>query len=240
MKNKNNISAVILAAGFGMRLKNNIPKALTKIYRNKTILAYQVNAISKYISIDNILVVVGYKKELIMEQHPELIYIYNEAYNRTNTGKSLLKALVKIKNGSILWVNGDVIFDEEIIPKIINKTIRSKKSCILVDNKKCGKEEVKYNVDALGNISSISKEIKDAKGEALGINLCIEDDLPLLIHHLMHIDDHDYFEKAIENMISKNCTSFIPVNTGNLFCQEIDFLSDLKSVRNYLQSTKLK
>src|SRR3989339_138086 len=93
-----NISAVILAAGFGMRIENNIPKALLKIRNNKTILDYQLEALSGYIPSNNIIVVVGYKKELVMEQHPELTFVYNEAYNRTNTGKSLLKAVVKIRD----------------------------------------------------------------------------------------------------------------------------------------------
>ncbi|HEX7456004.1 MAG TPA: phosphocholine cytidylyltransferase family protein [Candidatus Nanoarchaeia archaeon] len=229
-----NISVVILAAGFGMRLRNNKPKALVGIADNKTILDYQVENLSKHVGIDNIIVVVGYKKEFVMEQHPELNFVYNESYVQTNTGKSLLKALKKIKNSSVLWLNGDVVFDERIIPELINKAKTTKASCVLVDNKRCGEEEVKYNLDNGGYISSISKEVKNPKGEALGINLVIEKDLPPLIKNLNLINDQDYFEKAIANAIYKEGIKFLPVNTGGLFCSEVDFPEDLAAVKKYL------
>ncbi len=233
-----NISVVILVAGFGLRLKNNKPKALVTLEGGKTILDYQLERLTKYIPIDRIAVVVGYKKELVMEQHPELTFIYNEEYSRTNTAKSLLRALKKVKSGDVLWMNGDVIFDEGVLPKIINKSISSNKSCLLVDNKRCGEEEVKYDIESDGYISLISKEIKNAKGEALGINLVLEEDVPFFIKNLEKVENQDYFEKAIEKLIINEGVKFIPVNTNGLFCQEIDFPQDLETVQRYLKQTQ--
>jgi len=230
-----NISAVILAAGFGMRMNNSKPKALIDLKGGKTILDYQVERLSKYAPADNVFMVVGYKKELIMEQHPELTFIYNEEYNKTNTAKSLLRALKKVKSGDVLWLNGDVIFDERVLTKIINKSISSNKSSILVDNKRCGEEEVKYDVDKGGDISLISKEVKNAKGEALGINLMLEKDVPIFIKSLEKVENQDYFEKAIENMIINEGVKFVPVNANGLFCQEIDFPEDLETVQRYIK-----
>jgi len=232
------ISVVILAAGFGLRLKNNKPKALVVVDGDKTILDYQLEKLSKYISMDSISVVIGYKKELVMERHSELTFIYNERYSTTNTAKSLLKALKKVKRGDVLWLNGDVVFDEKVIPKIITKSISSNKSCVLVDNKRCGEEEVKYDVEKTGDISLLSKEVKNGKGEALGINLVLEEDIPNLIKNLEKVMDQDYFEKALENMIINEGTKFAPVNSSGLFCQEIDFPEDLETVQNYLKQTQ--
>lgn len=229
-----NISAVILAAGFGMRMNNSKPKALIDLKGGKTILDYQIERLFKYVPVDNVFLVVGYKKELIMEQHPELTFIYNEEYSKTNTAKSLLRALNKVKSGDVLWLNGDVIFDEKVVPKIINKSISSDKSCVLVDNKRCGEEEVKYDVERGGDISLLSKEIKNAKGEALGINLVLEKDVPIFIKNLEKVESQDYFERAIENMIINEGVKFVPVNTNGLFCQEIDFPEDLETVQRYL------
>lgn len=229
-----NISAVILAAGFGMRMNNSKPKALIDLKGGKTILDYQVERLFKYVPVDNVFLVVGYKKELIMEQHPELTFIYNEEYSKTNTAKSLLRALNKVKSGDVLWLNGDVIFDEKVVPKIINKSISSDKSCVLVDNKRCGEEEVKYDVERGGDISLLSKEIKNAKGEALGINLVLEKDVPIFINNLEKVESQDYFERAIENMIINEGVKFVPVNTNGLFCQEIDFPEDIETVQRYL------
>ena len=233
-----NISAVILAAGFGMRLKNDKPKALVNIFGEKNILDYQLENLSKHIPTDNSYVVVGYKKELIMEQHPELTFVYNERYSQTNTAKSLLKALRKVKRGDVLWLNGDVVFDEAVIPKILNKSISSNKSCVFVDNKRCGEEEVKYDIDKSGDISLISKEVKNAKGEALGINLVLEKDIPFLIKNLEQVAEQDYFEKAVENIIINERTKFTPVDSNGLFCQEIDFPEDLETVQRYLKQTQ--
>lgn len=232
------ISVVILAAGFGMRLKNDKPKALVNIFGEKNILDYQLEKLTKYIPEENISVVVGYKKELIMEQHPELTFVYNEKYSQTNTAKSLLKALRKVKRGDVLWLNGDVVFDEAVIPKIINKSISSNKSCVFVDNKRCGEEEVKYDIYKGGDISFISKEVKDAKGEALGINLVLEKDISYLIKNLEQVEDQDYFEKAIENIIINEGAKFTPVDSKGLFCQEIDFPQDLETVQLYLKQTQ--
>ncbi len=237
-KSNKSISVVILAAGFGLRLKNNKPKALVALDDGKTILDYQLEKLTKYISKDKTFLVVGYKKELVMEQHPELTYVYNEEYSRTNTAKSLLRALRKVKNGDVLWLNGDVVFDDRLIAKIINKSISYDKSCILVDDKRCGEEEVKYDITSEGNISFISKEVVNPRGEALGINLVLEKDIPLLIKSLEKVDVNDYFEKGVENMICKEGALFVPVNTKGLFCQEIDFPEDLEVVQDYLKQTR--
>ncbi|HUV45507.1 MAG TPA: phosphocholine cytidylyltransferase family protein [Dehalococcoidia bacterium] len=224
------MKAVILAAGTGSRLGMSAPKSLAVLTNGKTIFDYQIEKISKFVPIDNICVVVGYKKGMLMRKHPELAYVYNEAYAETNTGKSLLKALNKIDDEDVLWLNGDIVFDG----KLISKLILANNSCVLVDNKTCGTEEIKYSTDSEGYIKSISKEVFPGEGEALGINLVKRQELPALKKHLALIDDRDYFEKAIENMINEEHIRFSPVNVDALFCHEVDFPEDLEYVRAYL------
>lgn len=230
------MKAVILAAGVGSRLGMSAPKPLAVLVNGKSIFDYQVEELSKFVSSDNIYVVVGYKKEMIMQRHPELNYICNEAYAETNTGKSLLKALNKIDNGDVLWLNGDVVFDEQLISRLI----RANNSCVLVDNKNCGAEEVKYNTDSEDYIRHISKEVFSAEGEALGINLVKRKELPILKKHLTLIDDQDYFEKAIESMIKQENIKISAINANGLFCHEVDFLEDLEYVRKYLLKEPLQ
>lgn len=232
------LSVVILAAGFGLRLKNNKPKAMVEIEDGKTILDYQLNILTKYVPKENIHIVVGYKKNLIMKKYPDLNHIYNQEYGRTNTSKSLLKALKKVGSGDVLWLNGDVVFDEYLIQKIINKSLSTRKSCILTDNKRCGEEEVKYSTNQDGHVELISKEMKGAEGEALGINLVVEEDLPFLVYQLSQTEAQDYFEKGIENMITENESVFMPVNTNGRFCSEIDYPEDLESVQDYLKKAR--
>lgn len=226
------MKAIILAAGCGRRLGLKKPKAIVELWDKKTIFDLQVEKVRKYIAEKDIYVVVGYKAWQVMKAHPELTYIYNPRYSETNTSKSLLRGLQHIQGENVLWMNGDVVFEEEILPLML----KAQESCMLVDDKKCGQEEVKYKTDQYGFISEISKEVKSPAGEALGINMIIKEDLDIMKNQLTLVDDNDYFEKAIENMIKREGIRIKPVYVGNYFCHEIDFLDDLQYVREHFQS----
>lgn len=225
------MKAVILAAGMGTRLGTLVPKPLTSIQNEKTILDFQLEKLSSQVGINNVYIVVGYKKEIIMEAHPHLIFVYNEAYAQTNTAKSLLAALRKTDD-DVIWMNGDIYFDENILNLLLN----SKYSACLVDAKKCADEEIKYTVDKKGNIKELSKQVKKGLGEAVGINLIKKNDRKLFIQELEKVDQKDYFEKALENLTLGNKIELKPINIGNFYCREIDFEEDLQDVQNQLKS----
>jgi choline kinase len=227
------LKTVILAAGMGTRLGSLIPKPLSALENEKVILDYQLQSLIEIVGVNNIFVVVGYKKELIMERYPQLIYVYNNKYIHTNTSKSLLMALEKIDD-DVIWLNGDVFFDKEVIELLIN----SNNSCCLVDNKSCGQEEIKYNCHEDGYIKNISKEVPDGIGEALGINLILKRDLSLFKTELNRVSDNAYFEKALENLTLEKKLRLLPVNKERYFCQEIDFQEDLQEVLEYLSVNK--
>ena len=66
---------IILAAGIGSRLGNPFPKPLTKLKNNKSIMQMMTENISSLYSLDLVNLVVGFKKNLIMESFPNLTYI---------------------------------------------------------------------------------------------------------------------------------------------------------------------
>lgn len=85
---------VILAAGLGTRLGRPLPKTLTELDSGGTILSRQLSSLKAAFGEDvKVLIVVGFKMDLILEAAPEAMFVYNERYDRTNTSKSLLKAL---------------------------------------------------------------------------------------------------------------------------------------------------
>ncbi|MBW2978210.1 phosphocholine cytidylyltransferase family protein [Candidatus Woesearchaeota archaeon] len=228
------MKAVILAAGMGTRLFSLMPKPLISLKNEKTILGFQVERLSEIIGLHNIIIVVGYKHHIIMEKFPKLTYIYNHEYTQTNTSKSLLYALNKIQDEDVLWINGDVYFDKEILKLLLN----CEDSCCLVDNKKCGEEEIKYNLNEDGYIKELSKKVKEVKGEALGINIIRKKELELFKKELEKVEKKDYFEKALENLALTNKLKLKPVNVDSLFCQEIDFPEDLKKVKEYISKNE--
>lgn len=224
------MKAVILAAGMGTRLGTLIPKPLTSLQDEKTIMDFQVQRLSDAVGVDNVMAIVGYKKELVMEKFPELTFVYNHAYTQTNTAKSLLTALRKIDD-DVVWVNGDVYFD----PKALAKLLTSESSALLVDTKKCGEEEIKYTLDENGNIQQLSKQVTEGIGESVGMNMIKRADLPAFREALEAVANQDYFEKALENLTTTGQLTLKPVHLEDMFCQEIDFPEDLETVRQHIK-----
>ena len=223
------MKAIILAAGIGSRLGNSNPKPLTKLNNGESILGRQVAYLSEYLGVTNIIAIVGYKKDLIMESFPNLLYVYNNFYDTTNTSKSLLAGLNKIENENVLWLNGDVVFEKELLPQII----KCSKSCMAVNTNSVGEEEIKYNIFDDGNIKEVSKTVSPALGEAVGINKLISSDLSLFKENLEKCDERDYFEKALELSIQDGM-KIMPVDINKYLCMEIDFEDDLEQINKQL------
>ena len=229
------MEAVILAAGMGTRMDSLIPKPLTSVHNEQSILDLQVDKLLRRKEIHNIFMVVGYKKELIMELFPDLLFVYNNGYARTNTAKSLLQALRKIED-DVIWLNGDVYFDSEILSLVL----ASRQSACLVNVSECNDEAVKYDLSPDGYIRHISKTVASPLGEALGINLIRQKDLELLRTELAAVRDGEYFEKALENLTLKNRLKLLPIDAGPHFCREIDFDEDLRAVQAHYREKYLR
>jgi choline kinase len=218
---------IILAAGIGSRLGNPFPKPLTRLRNGKSIMQMQVENLTAYFSLDDITVIVGFKKDLIMENFPDLTYIYNPSFDRTNTSKSLLQGLKKHRYSSILWLNGDVVFDPKLISHLI-PFIKKDQSFVSVNNSEVGEEEVKYTLDNNGFINAISKEVENGLGEAIGINFIANNDLPLFLNRLEECEDMDYFERGLELAIQKDKVRVMAVDISQFDCLEVDFEEDLQ------------
>jgi len=125
------MKAIILAAGIGSRLGYPLPKGLLEMPSGESILARQVR-ILKSEGISDITIVVGYKKELIMSELKEVQFYYNPDFRTTNTSKSLLFAIREFDD-DILWINGDLVYDREIIAGIKAQ----KDNTIIVNDAQC-------------------------------------------------------------------------------------------------------
>ena len=228
------IQAVILAAGLGTRLGRPFPKPLTPLSDGRTIMEQQIDNLRQVFGADvRITTVVGFKLDLILEAFPDVTYIYNEAYDQTNTNRSLLKALRLSTDGGVLWMNGDVVFDPQVLEKV-RDVMESDTSFICVDTAAVGDEEVKYTVDDDGYVDELSKQVVNARGEAIGINFVSASDKPTLIDQLSECSDADYFERGIELAISHDSMRVMPVEIGEFFAVEVDFEEDLTRANEYL------
>lgn len=214
------MKVIILAAGIGSRLGNPLPKCLTLLHAEYSILTHQIENLEDFEK--QIMIVVGFKKELIMEHKPDLIYIYNPHFDQTNTSKSLLTALDHTDNEDILWLNGDVVFDKRIIYELL----LCPHSSMAVVKTKVGDEEIKFTINSHGFIDAVSKTVLNGLGEAIGINLIRGKDLPLFKECLRRCADGDYFEKGLEFAIKSGLLLY-PVDVSQYPCIEVDFPADL-------------
>jgi len=228
------VQAVILAAGMGTRLGRPFPKPLTPLSDGRTIMQQQMDNLHSAFSDDlRITTVVGFKLDLILEAFPDVTYIYNEAYDQTNTNRSLLKALRLSTGGGVLWMNGDVVFDPGVLDAI-RPRMEADESFICVNTASVGEEEVKYTVDSRGLVAELSKQVVDARGEAVGINFVSAADKETLIERLAECADSDYFERGIELAIDKDGMKVAPVDIGDFFAVEVDFEEDLTRANEHL------
>ena len=221
---------IILAAGIGSRLGNPFPKPLTPLSDGKSIMHRQLSAISKHFDINDVSIVVGFKKDLIMERFPDVSYVYNQFFDRTNTSKSLLKALKKHKNKPVLWLNGDVVFDDKLFD-VLKEHINADRSFISVNTSRVADEEVKYTLEN-GYINELSKEVKNGLGEAVGINFISSNDLSAFVAKLEECELQDYFEKGLELAIRDNGLQVKAVDISAYDCIEVDFKEDLENAKN--------
>ncbi|MFT5231171.1 MAG: choline kinase [Planctomycetota bacterium] len=223
---------VILAAGIGSRLGNPFPKPLTPLSNGKSIMKMMTDNIAHYFSIDDLFIVVGFKKNSIMEAFPEMAYVYNPYFDQTNTAKSLILALRKCRGESVLWFNGDVVFDRKLL-EVLQPRMEEDISFVCVNTESVAEEEVKYTLQD-GYINELSKVVKNGLGEAVGVNFISKNDLEHFITRLEDCDANDYFERGLELMIEKDGAKVKAVDISQFNCMEIDFKEDLENVNKFL------
>ena len=116
------MKAVILAAGEGKRLRpftETMPKVMIPV-ANKPILEYVIDAV-KNSGIDEIILVVGYRKEVIMEYFEDyddvkITYVIQD--KQLGTSHALMQAEKHIQD-SFIVLSGDNIIDQRSISKLI-------------------------------------------------------------------------------------------------------------------------
>ena len=171
------MKAIILAAGEGKRLRpltNENPKCMIKLF-GKSILETQIDIFKKY-NIDKICVITGYQKEKI--NFKDVKYYFNKKYNSTNMVETLFCAEEEF-NDTIIISYGDIIYEREIIKKMIenneNFSVVVDKNWqklwkIRFENPLDDAESLQINNE--GNISNIGQKtnsIEEIKGQFIGL-----------------------------------------------------------------------
>lgn len=162
---KQDIMAIVLAAGKGTRMKSEKSKLVHKIYGKE--LVKRVVEVAEKSGVEDIITVVGYKKEQVQMVLGDTVkYAYQE--EMLGTGHAVMQAeeYLKDKNGKVVVLNGDVpILRPETIKKFIQKSIKNKEYATVLTaiyNNPTGYGRIVRDIG--GNITGIVEE-KDATEE---------------------------------------------------------------------------
>ena len=232
------MKAIILAAGVGSRigpLTDNCPKSLLKVGGNP-ILGMMISHIQDC-GINEIIFVLGYLQEQIKDyvkiNFPDLsaYFVTNDKYAETNTGFSLMLAKELIKDSGFVKFDADVVFDKEILKKLIECEYTN---CLCIDkNINLDAEEIKVIIDGQNRVIKTSKTVnpKDAVGESIGIEKIDSETAKLLFSELELMmkekqNHQEYYEGAYERLIEKN-VPFYALDITGLKWTEIDTMDDL-------------
>jgi choline kinase len=170
------VKAVILLAGMGSRLAEltlATPKSLLPIGTSNT-LDHMIRKLTKH-EVRSIVIVCGHMQTAI-EQYlsqafplVEITTLRNSDYRTTNTGYSLLLAREHLEGETFIKLDGDVIFDEEILARLVAAEDGWSYAC--VDRTAVDEEVIKVRCDAAGNISRIGNDVPvaSAAGESIGV-----------------------------------------------------------------------
>ena len=118
------INAIILAAGLGSRMRTDLPKCAFPILK-KPMINYIIDALEDS-KVENRVIVVGYKKEVLFEMLPNETFAVQE--KQLGTADAVKCAINKLKDGITLILPGDTsLINAKLIDDIINSHINENK-----------------------------------------------------------------------------------------------------------------
>ncbi len=175
------MKAIILAAGKGTRLfplTKYVPKPLLVINDNKRILDYQLEVFSNFDEIKEVILVIGYKADMIEEYilknkdrfGVKVRTVFNPFYDVSNNLISLWLGTFFTRNDDFIITNGDNLFKEKVIEKLLQQ---NEGIYITIDYKDKYDEDDMKVIIKNGSVFYISKEIELDKvsAESVGIAL---------------------------------------------------------------------
>ncbi len=227
------MKAVILAAGKGTRMRPltlEKPKCLIDI-SGSCFIDRQIK-VFKDCGINDIIVVTGYKSDMIKEHLKDSVqYVYNPFYDTTNSIVSLWLATLNIED-DILITNSDVIFDEDLIKRMIacNDNINIAVS-------KIWSEERGYKAQITsGKVVDMGMDITLDKvgGEYAGLIFIKKDVMNKLKNQCEKLLSQQQFNIWFEDMVVeliKNGNSATSTDVDNEKWYEIDNIEELEYAR---------
>lgn len=230
------MKAIILAAGDATRLSplaENEPKCLFKV-GDKSILDHQIQNLKDCgIKEKDIVIVIGHCGDKIENALGDSVEcIYNREFATTDLLYSLWCAKEKIRGEEFIYLEGDLLFDKEILKKLLAV---KKDICLVVEKKRCTGNEMRVKIKN-GLIKEINQEMPypEAYGEYIGITKFSPRGGEIFFKEAERLfaEGHTniYCERVIDNLEKKGHDIHF-VSTEGLAWMDVDFPGDLERAR---------
>ena len=210
------MKAIILAAGMGSRLKaltKDNPKCMVKV-NGETLIERVLSQLDKC-NLEEIILVLGYKKEVLKEYinnlgiETKILYIDNDIYDKTNNIYSLYMAKEEMFKNDILLLESDLIFDDSILKNLTadsNKNMAVIASyepwmdgtCVKLDNENNIIDFITSKKFDFNNTKDLYKTVNVYKFSK-EFNKCY---IKFLEAYLSSNGENQYYETVLETMIN--------------------------------------
>ena len=210
------MKAIILVAGMGSRLKaltKDNPKCMVKV-NGETLIERVLSQLDKC-NLEEIILVLGYKKEVLKEYinnlkiKTKVSYIDNDIYDKTNNIYSLYMAKEEMLKNDILLLESDLIFDDSILK---NLTADSNKNMAVIASYEPWMDGTCVKLDSENNIidfvTSKKFDFNNTKDLYKTVNIykfskefnkCY---IKFLEAYLSSNGENQYYETVLETMIN--------------------------------------
>lgn len=243
----------MLVAGMSSRLRpltDDLPKCLLPV-AGTPILRRCLDALVGA-GIDELAVVTGYLEDKVRAAvdswFPGLVsYHRNAIYAQTQNGASLLCARGAVEGQPFVMLDGDIVFDPEVLEAVVWSTYDDCLALRPADD--LGDEEVKVVLDrevpSLVRRIHVSLPPADAAGESIGIEKFSAATSRILFDTIeQRIATHgaktEYYEKAFDELCQSGRLALHAIDVGKHYCAEIDTPADLAAVQRFLESRCLE
>lgn len=230
------MKAIILAAGRGTRISKYIqekPKCTVDI-GGMSLIENTVNQLKDY-GINDIAVVVGYKCEVIEKilNNKGIKFYYNPFYDVTNSIASLWFAREFVCSDDVLFLNGDVFFEDRILQQVIEERLSP---VFFSDETRKENGDYKFFYEN-EKLIKYGKELsgKDVTGEYIGIARVNKEDLHILLDRLEMLissQKHSLWWEDVIYSLSKEIDVYVK-DVKKQFWAEVDYIDDYQRIIDY-------
>jgi len=229
-------NAVILAAGYGSRLKSDIPKSVHS-FNGKTLLEHNIDQLIRN-NIENIFVVGGFKIDAIskvLDKYDKVKLIENKDYLTTGSTNTISKALPYIDDCFIL-IEADFLCEDRAIKELCCSTSNS-----FITTQYTGYGDEAVAVFSNGKFIDVSKDPKFRSGNQQNPEYCgpshlSKDMARLMVEYDKKMGGNLNYYSTMAPVIEDNNISISMIYIPRLKWADLDYKEDIIKIKQYLDN----